>query len=104
MTDLVTSTSWAAAILCFIVAASNAYFWRLGWLSKASAAQMTAWVYWGVCYIATQYGPDWFIDNQRAFFRLASAAVAMACLYYLYELYPILDPIIKANGRSKRSS
>lgn len=101
--QLVVNTSWITALGCFAVAYMNIRLYLDGWQRKAAMLNVIAWLFWGGCYLATQFGPEWFLQTQRAFFRLATAMVTGATLYKLYVWNQFLGPIIKANNATRDS-
>lgn len=104
LTQSVINTSFLTAILCFIVSGGIGYFYWKGFKHPSSIVRAAAWFLYAFCYLGTQFGPDWFIANQRAVFRLTINIILGGELYGLYYAYQFMRPIISANDANKKAN
>lgn len=97
--------SWFTALLCLMMAGGIGYFYYMGWRSWSGIFRIVAWLLFGLCFIGTQFaqplGVDWFISNQRTFFRMATNLVIAGELWGLIQGYLLLKPIIEASNNGK---
>ena len=100
LTSAIIKTSWLTALFCFLMSGGLMYFYYKGWKYKITIVRACAWAFYGFCFIGTQFGADWFIVNQRAFFRIATNTILGAELFALYTAYLFLKPIIEASANN----
>ncbi len=103
LTTAVINTSWLTAILCFIIAAFNFYFSYLSVGKVPTLAVGVSWLLFGLCFILTQFGGDWFVLNQRAYFRIATNIVLGGQLYAMYQMYKAMIPLITSRRQEKQN-
>lgn len=81
MITFLVNTSFLIGIICFILAYQHASM-----PFKSSRIEAGAWLFFGACYFLTQFGGDWFIQNQRIYFRLAVTGIAASRLIAIYHI------------------
>lgn len=86
----VVSTSFVPAFLCFVAAWVNLRMYRFYYFRHTHYFKAAAWTLFGACYVLTQFGGEWFLANQRAWFRLTGILVMAA------EIFPAFTKFIEA--------
>jgi hypothetical protein len=73
--QFVANTTALTSFLCFGLAFA---MWKYGKGligNKIVIAQSSSWIFLGILYILSQFGGDWFLSYQRAWFRFAITAI-----------------------------